>query len=432
MVYPEDERVAVAMALSHVRMAIPGGPNSLAVAAFDKLALIGDGAALAEAEAWLASHPLSESYGDRDDDPPDWDLDPAALAALTRWWERLGLVEQRSVRLVADWLGDERAFGVSGWRLFRGTAPLLADRVAPKLLAALPGADAARRGRIADGLGLTPTPAALDALVGLLDDRVESVRARARYALQLSAWEDGGASRAPSTTAALIAALDSPAPRVRLAALGALPRVTGAHRTALRFPALFERALPAIARLLDDPDAEVRRLAVERVNEAGRDLDQLRPSYARAWERAMRLPDDLDLRPLLDDADDDVVRAALSLVGRRGGAAEAAARPAAIARIIALLAAPSSKWLTVKAALHATARLKAVEAIPAVVPYLDERPGHNSDAALVLGQLGCAPARPYLNRMLADPIGSYREDAREALAALDLAESGEGPPTESL
>jgi HEAT repeat protein len=134
---------------------------------------------------------------------------------------------------------------------------------------------------------------------------------------------------------------------------------------------------------------------------------------------------------LLDDADDDVVRAGLYLVGRRVTAVEAAARPAAIARIVALLAAPSSKWLTVKAALHAAARLRATEAIPSIAPYLDDRPGHTSDAALVLGQLGYAPARPALNRMLVDPIGSYREDAREALAALDSAERGGAPAADS-
>ena len=250
--------------------------------------------------------------------------------------------------------------------------------------------------------------------------------------MQRSAWEQAAAAtREHSTAATLIAALDSPSPRTRLGALQALPRVSGSHRSSLRFPVLFERALPATVRLLDDPDAEVRRLAVERVNEAGRDLDQLRPSSARAWERAMNLPDEPDLRPLLDDADDAVVRAGLYLAGRRGAAAEAAARPAVIARIVALLTAPPSNWLTVKAAIHAAARLRAMEAIPAIVPYLNERPGHPSDAALVLGQLGYAPARPYLNRMLADPIGSYREDAREALAALDVAESREAPPANS-
>src|SRR5262245_58962571 len=96
----------VAHALLMLRQNIPAGSNAAILAAFDALARLGDETALAEAEAWLGSHALAESYGDRDDDPPDWNLDPQAFVLLVRWWERLGLREARGVQLAAAWLGD--------------------------------------------------------------------------------------------------------------------------------------------------------------------------------------------------------------------------------------------------------------------------------------------------------------------------------------
>jgi hypothetical protein len=57
------------------------------------------------------------------------------------------------------------------------------------------------------------------------------------------------------------------------------------------------------------------------------------------------------------------------------------------------------------------------------VPYLTgERAGHQYDAALVLGQLGYAPARPAVVGLLSHPLDYYRPDALEVLAMLDAAE----------
>jgi hypothetical protein len=224
MSYPENDTVAVALALAHIRQTIPGGPNDLAVAAFTKLAAIGDQAALAEVEDWLESHSLSIPYGDRDDDPTGWDLDPAALVALARWWEQLGLAAARSERLAAYALGEGWPLGPGSWQIYRTAAPHLADQVAPRLLAALPGADARRRKDIASGLGSTPTPAAIDTLIALLDDPDRTVRGEARFALQW-VWQQrySTAEQKQATVNTLIGALAAPSPAIRLGALQALP-----------------------------------------------------------------------------------------------------------------------------------------------------------------------------------------------------------------
>jgi hypothetical protein len=181
-------------------------------------------------------------------------------------------------------------------------------------------------------------------------------------------------------------------------------------------PLLFERAFPAIARLLLDEDPAVRQLAAERINAASYHLDMLRPSRARPLEQALVMPA-IDLLPLLDYPDQAMVRAALYLAGR--AAAPDAAQPAAVAaRITALLPSLRSDYSSYKAALYALGRLHAVAAIPEIAPHLDApKDGFYADAVLVLARLGYSPVIEHLARLLADL--TYRDDAREGLETLD-------------
>jgi hypothetical protein len=167
-----------------MRKHIPGGPNTTIPTALDTLAQYADETALAEVEACPSSQLLWESYGDRDADPLPWELDPQAFQTLVRWWERLGLVEERSAQLVADWLGDSQHFGSNGSRFFLGAAPELAARIAPRLLATLPDTSVERRRRAVDGLGYVPTAAAVSALIARLDDPAKPVRSAVSAALQ--------------------------------------------------------------------------------------------------------------------------------------------------------------------------------------------------------------------------------------------------------
>jgi hypothetical protein len=71
-----------------------------------------------------------------------------------------------------------------------------------------------------------------------------------------------------------------------------------------------------------------------------------------------------------------------------------------------------------EAGFCACARLRATGAIPEIAPHLD-RPGggYYKLAALTLGRLGYAPARPHLVRLQSDLL--YGEDARSVLQELD-------------
>src|SRR5258706_2668413 len=129
---PSDQHAPeIAHALAIVRRNIPAGDNRAILAALDTLAQVADATALAEVEAWLGGHSLWESYGDRDDDPPDWRLDRQGVAALVRWRERLGPLEVRGAQLVGDWLGHSRYFGWHGFGFFTPTAPALSAQVGP-------------------------------------------------------------------------------------------------------------------------------------------------------------------------------------------------------------------------------------------------------------------------------------------------------------
>jgi HEAT repeat protein len=402
----------IALAIAAVRRNIPGGNNAAISGALDTLTQLGDAAALAEVEAWLGSQPLWEHYGDRDDDPPDWHLDPKVFEALARWWERVGLTQTRSAQLVADWLGASRHFGLNGYAFFTATAPELATYVVPLLLAALQGADVDRR-RVVDGLGYVPTPTVVAALIALLGDPDEPVRSAARWALNRSAGRREVAEQ-------IVDALGAPMPLVRAGALQALAWFPGlAHRHSIKLPVLFERALAAIVPLLADPDPAVQKLAAERINAAGYLLDMFRPSWERALEQSLTIPP-LDMLPLLEHGDPLVVRAALSLAGRCGEAGNPAHQAALADRIIALLPSLQGDYTSYKAAFYALGRLRAVAAIPAIAPHLDNRKGgYYVDAALVLGRLGYTPAIEHLVGLLTDLTYDY--DALEALEALDPA-----------
>lgn len=401
----------VAQAITTLRRNIPAGSNAAIIAALDTLAQHGDESALTEVEAWLGSHALAESYGDRDDDPPDWKLDRRAFALLVRWWERLELLEARGAQLATDWLGDGRYFGSNGFDFFTQIAPTLAAYIAPLLLAQLDAADPARRKRAVDGLGYAPTQSAVAALIALLGDADEPVPKAARWALQRLAAR-------PEVAGPIIDALGSPEPLVRAGALQSLAWFSGyQHRNSIRFPVLFERAFAAIAPLLADADVAVQRVAAERIDAAGYHLDMLRLSGAQKW--GVNLPP-LDLLPLLEHAQPAVVRAAIYLAGRCGEAGDPPRQSALAMRIIALLDRLRSDYLTYKAALYALARLRAVAAIPLIAPHLDApRDAHYVDAALVLGRLGHAPVIPHLLRLLNDL--TYRDDAHEALYAFESA-----------
>jgi hypothetical protein len=405
-------KLQIALALGALRSSIPGGRNKTIIAALDTLAQHGDAAALAETEALLSSRSLSLRYGDRDDDPPDWDIDPQAFEKLAHWWERLGLAETRSAQLVADWLGDGKYFGDNGYVFFTEAAPLLAAQVAPLLRAALDGADTERRRRVVDGLGYTPSHEATATLIALLGVPDEPVRRAARWALKRSADHR-------ETAGQIISALGSPMPVVRAEALQALAWFAGhAHRNSISFPVLFEQAFAAIVALLADSDPTVQQLAAVRVNAAGYHLDMLRPSRERALAQSLALPR-LDLLSLLEHDDPAVARSALYLAGRCGKAEDAPRQAALAAKITALLEALRDNYASYLAALYALGRLGAVAAIPAIAPLLEQRGGFYVVAALVLARLGYAPATVHLTGLLTDL--TYRDDAREALEALDPA-----------
>jgi HEAT repeat protein len=402
----------IRLAISVVRRNLPGGSKAAILDALDTLAQHGDAAALAEVEESMGSRLLWEHYGDRDDDPPDWHLDPQAFKTLARWWERLGLTELRSAQLVTDWLGATRQFGSNGYDFFTATAPELAAHVAPLLLAALhsPGVD---RRRVVDGLSYLPAPAALTTLIDLLGDPEEQVRSAARWALQRSANH-------PETAKPIIEALAAPEPLVRAGALAALSWFGGyAHRHSIKFPVLFERALAAIVPLLADPDQAVQKLAAERISAAGYHLDMLRPSRERVLAQSLILPP-LDVLPLLEHSNQAIVRAALYLAGRCSAYRDSPDQAALVDKIVALLPALQSDYDSYKAALYALGRLRAVAAIPLIATYLDDRKGgYYANAALVLGRLGYTPAIEHLVGLLTDL--TYEYDALEALEALDPA-----------
>ena len=77
---PSSGRVQqITLAIAALRRNLPGGSNAAIVDALDILARHADAAALGEVEEFLGSRLLWEHYGDRDDDPPDWHLDPQAF-----------------------------------------------------------------------------------------------------------------------------------------------------------------------------------------------------------------------------------------------------------------------------------------------------------------------------------------------------------------
>lgn len=420
-----DDRTAAAVA--EILRQIPGGSERATLGAMALLAEQGDEDALRAVEAHLAAAPLSVSYGDRDSDPPPWELGPQFYALLARWWERLGLADERAAWLASDWLldraGPGHRFGANGHEIFTRAAPHIAPRLAPLLVAAASAGSASRRARAANGLQYTPTGQALDALVQLLGDPVERVANEARSALGLLAHppSPGSARRQPSAPEAvaerLLGALGSASPAVRRRALAALAWFAGAtHRNQVKLPPAFDRALPAVAGLLADPDPEVRRLAAQRIDAAGPALDSLRPSAAASLD--LRLPA-LDLLPLLDSGDPASVRVALYLAGRAplaGGDGEELG-----ARILALLAGLERDPLGYRAAAHALARLDYTPAIQALARHLEGPAAHlRIPALLALARLRYPPAIPHLVRLLRDL--TYRQDAREALEWFDPAQ----------
>jgi HEAT repeat protein len=419
----------VALALAELRRLVPEGGERAIIAAMTTLAEQGGADALEAVEAHLGDAPLALSYGDRDDDP-SWELPPRVFGLLARWWERLGVAEERAAWLADDWLRSQssgRPFGRNGFSFFTLTAPHLAPLVAPRLVAAARAPDAETRERAASGMRYTPTAEALDMLAALLTDRVERVASAAQSALNLlayppSAWSgSAGQEISDAATRWLIDALGSGAPAVRARALRALAWFAGAqHRHSVRLPPLFGRAMPAIVALLADPDPVVRQLAAKRVCAAGYHLDLLWPSREAGLAPELPAPA-LDLLALLDDPDPEVRRAALYLAGRPWCASEVPGGRVA-ARVLALLDGPRRDVLGFQAALYALGRLRAAEAIPAIVREL-ERPdaASRTDSQLVLARLGHRPAIPRLARMLHDL--TYRDDAREALALFDPADA---------
>jgi HEAT repeat protein len=402
----------IRLAISAVRRNLPGGSQAAILDGLDMLAQHGDAAALAEVEEFMGSRLLWEHYGDRDDDPPDWHLDPQAFRTLVRWWVRLGLTELRSAQLVADWLGATRHFGSNGYNFFTALAPELAAHVAPLLLAALhsPGVD---RRRVVDGLSYLPTPAVLARLIELLGDPDEPIRSAARWALQRSAGR-------PEAAKPIVEALAMPDPLVRRGALAALSWFGGyAHRHSIKLPVLFESALAAIVPLLVDPDPAIQKLAAERIGAACYHLDMLKPSRERMLAQSLMFPP-LDVLPLLEHSDPAIVRAALYLAGRVGASGDPPDQAALADTIITLLPALQGDYVSYHAALYALGRLRAVAAIPLIATHLDDRKdGYYADAALVLGRLGYAPAIEHLVGLLTDL--TYEYDALEALEALDPA-----------
>ena len=241
-----DDAGRVRMALAHVQQGVKGERNDLAMEGLAVLVQLGDHAALRQVEDCLSTETLYHYYGDRDDEPLPWEIDPAVFAALTRWWERLGHGEERAGWLVDDWLGETRHFGFNGRYFFQGAAPALAQSVTSRLLAALSGADAARRRRVADGLGYLPTRIAGQTLLALLEDPDETVCRGADLALR-------GLARQPDIADILLVALRSSSPCVRLGALEALDWFHGhQHRNQLTFPVLFERAMPLVRYRIGD------------------------------------------------------------------------------------------------------------------------------------------------------------------------------------
>jgi hypothetical protein len=416
---PRARRVALAVAT--LCQLIPEGSNGAILTALRTLAELGDETALRNVEAHLATAPLVVDYGDRDDAPLPWELGRGAYALLTRWWARLGLAEARGAHLAAAWLGDEPLFGAStssSFTLFTQLAPLLAPSAAPPLIAACTAGRAARRARAAGGLRYTPTKEALDALVALLDDRVEQVVTQARSSLNLLAYpaSSGSPRRGPSAPDAvalrLLAALEAPSPAVRRGAIATFAWFAGVqHRNSITLPPHFAQVFPALARLLRDPDADVQRLAAGRIVAAGHDLDNLRPSRAAAL--GLRLPA-FDLLPLLDHPEPQVARAALYLAGRHPPEEPPPDQNALADRILALLEDLRGDPFAYPAALYALGRLGAGAAIPTILRHLEQTaPLARADALLVLARLRYAPAIPRLLHLLHDL--TYGADAREAL-----------------
>jgi HEAT repeat protein len=409
---PNTDSRQIAHAIAVVCGNIPAGSNTAIIGALDTLAQLGDAPALAEIEACLSSRSLAESYGDRDDDPPDWNLDPRAFKLLARWWQRLELGALRGGQLVEAWLGDQRYFGWNSYQFFIHTAPELAEIVAPQLSAALRDGDLERCRRAVDGLGYLPSAAALDTLIASLGHTHEPIRNAARWAL-------GRAARRPETAERLIAALGAESPLVRAGALRALAWFAGhAHRNSIVLPMLFAHSFPIIARLLLDPDPAVQQFAAERINAAGYHLDMLRPSRAESLAQTLAMPP-LDLLPLLDQPDPTLALAAIYLAGR-AAASDAAQAAALVARITTRLESLRADYLSYKAAIYALGRLHVAESIPVIAAHLDDpKAAFYVDAVLVLGRLGYPPAIEHLTRLLADL--TYSDDARERLEALDSA-----------
>lgn len=416
---PQARRVALTVAA--LCRLIPEGNDREILAALRTLAELGDLVALRAVEAHLATAPLSVDYGDRDSDPLPWELDRGTYVLLVQWWTRLGLTEARGAHLAAAWLGDEPLFEASPsscYTLFTQLAPLLAPYVAPLLIAASTAGGAPRRARAASGLRYAPTEGALDALVALLNDRVEQVANQAQSSLNLLAYpaSPGSSRRAPSAPDAvvlrLLAALESHSPAVRRRALAAFAWFAGLqHRNSIALPPHFARVLPAMARLLLDPDAEVQQLAARRIVAAGRDLDNLRPSRAAAL--GLRLPA-LELLPLLDHHDPSVVLAALYLAGRHPPEEPPPNQRALAERILALLDGLRGDSFAYLAALYALGRLGAAAAVPVILQHLEQpAPLTRTHALLVLARLRYAAAIPGLVRLLQDL--TYQVDAREAL-----------------